>query len=116
MSDARPVAADPPSSRRVEPPIALSEVEIGGAWNVQGDPDRSAFVDAVAQRFGVALPRLPATLSAGSAVTAYWLGPASWLLVGASPLAPDAFVARRDAINAAGGALFDVSASRRAFT
>jgi sarcosine oxidase subunit gamma len=48
-------------------------------------------------------------------LTALWLGPASWLLVagGTSPLTD--INAKRDAFNAAGGALFDVSASRVAW-
>ena len=55
------------------------------------------------------------TLTTTELITALWLGPRSWLLIaGASPLVD--FTARRDALNAVGGALFDVSASRFAWT
>ena len=96
--------------------VTLAAATIGAAWNVQGDPARPGFVTAVRDVFGVELPLRPNTLARGDALTALWLGPRSWLLVAgeASPL--DDYPARRDAINAAGGALFDVSAGRVAWT
>jgi sarcosine oxidase subunit gamma len=47
-----------------------------------------------------------------------WLGPRSWLLLatGMRPSPWPAYATSRDAINAAGGALFDVGASRVAFS
>ena len=54
--------------------------------------------------------------SATPTLTALWLGPGSWLLVAPEEIAGDDFDARRDALNAAGGALFDVTASRVAWT
>jgi sarcosine oxidase, subunit gamma len=96
--------------------VTLAPATIAAAWNLQGDPSTAAFVDAARRMFGVALPRVPNTTARSDALAALWLGPASWLLVagGASPLTGHA--AKRDAVNAGGGALFDVSASRVAWT
>ncbi len=91
------------------PGVTLGPVGIASAWNVQG-AGAAALAPAL---FGTRLPTEANTLSSGP-VTALWLGPASWLLVtGAAPL--HSFEARRDTLNDAGGALFDVSASRVAF-
>ena len=97
-------------------PITLTEVSIAAAWNVQGDASRADFAEQVTQQFSIALPTIPNTTARGDALTAFWLGPRSWLLVAdftRSPLAD--FVKKRDALNAAGGALFDLSASRVAY-
>ena len=95
--------------------IALTEVAVGAAWNVQGDATHATFVAEVLRLFDIEVPRVPNTTARRAELTAYWLGPESWLLVSPSPLLPVEFVAARDAINAVGGALFDVSASRVAF-
>ncbi|MEO8675983.1 MAG: sarcosine oxidase subunit gamma family protein [Casimicrobiaceae bacterium] len=96
--------------------VILAEATIAAAWNMQGDPADAPFVDEVQRLFGIALPVAPHTIVQTDPVTAVWLGPSSWLLVagGASPLAD--FTAKRDALNAIRGALFDVSASRIAWT
>lgn len=96
--------------------VTIAEATIAGAWNVQGDAAHAAFVDAAQRMFGVTLPMAPNTFAQSAALTALWLGPSSWLLVagGASPLVD--IGASRDALNAVGGALFDVSASRVAWT
>ncbi len=44
-----------------------------------------------------------------------WLGPGSWLLVAGSELPLVDFTSTRDALNDAGGALFDISAARVAW-
>ena len=99
--------------------VALSVVAIAGAWNVQGDPGRASFVAGIEQLFGVALPLVPNTTTRGDALVAMWLGPRSWLLVESSPvprvLVHGDFEARRNAVNALGGGLFDVSANRVAY-
>ncbi len=95
---------------------------LGAVWNVQGDPARTSVVADVAQLLGIALPLVPNTAqrSDDDSLLALWIGPRSWLLVegGASGRAAALadFDAKRDALNAGGGALFDVSASRVAFT
>lgn len=97
--------------------ITLAEATMATAWNVQGDPARASFVTGVAQLFGVPLPLLPNMTKRGNEVIAFWLGPRSWLLVESAPVpsALDDFGAKRDALNALGGAVFDVSASRVAY-
>ena len=86
------------------------------AWNVQGDPSRSAFRDEVSRQLLVALPLLPNTTTRGDRVTALWLGPRSWLIVADVPGSPlTDFSDKRNALNAVGGALFDLSASRVAY-
>jgi len=94
----------------------LTETSCAGAWNVQGDAHAPEFADEVRRLFDVALPLAPNTSTRTPALTALWLGPASWLLVVAGKTAPENFDARRDALNAVGGALFDVTASRVAWT
>lgn len=78
--------------------------------------------------FGAPLPREPNTTTRSAASTILWLGPRSWLVLQGSastpaartsadaPSAPSGFDAQRDALMAQGGALFDVTASRVAFT
>jgi sarcosine oxidase subunit gamma len=70
-------------------------------------------VEESRRRFGVALDAAPNTVTHAGATTALWLGPESWLLVGSRALGD--FNQCRDALQAAGGALFDVSASRVAY-
>ena len=90
------------------------------AWNLQGDPARSSLVADARRLFGIALPLDPNTAQRSDALLALWTGPRSWLLIdgGASGRAPALadFDAKRDTLNAGGGALFDVSASRVGFT
>src|SRR4030095_16896410 len=95
--------------------VTFAEATIAAAWNLQAQPTRASFVDAVPRLFGVALPLAPNTIATSDALTAIWLGPSSWLLLagGDSPLVE--YAAKRDAVNEVGGALFDVSASRLAW-
>lgn len=90
------------------------------AWSVQGDPERSPMLAQVGQTFGVALPLAPGTTRQEAGLLALWTGPRSWLLVEGRPDGrPRALVdfdSKRDALQAVGGALFDLSASRIAFT
>ena len=78
--------------------LAIGEATLASAWNVQGDPAHDAF--------GVALPRSPNTVERGQGLAAFWLGPRSWLVITRAATLPQV----------TGGALFDVSASRVAFT
>ena len=92
------------------PGVLLAPVTFASAWNVQG----ARAADVARMRFGVTLPGAPNSTARAGDVTALWLGPASWLLVtGNAPLRD--FDAARAALNAAGGALFEVSASRVAY-
>jgi sarcosine oxidase subunit gamma len=96
--------------------VTIAETTIVAAWNVQGDPARASFVDEVGRALDIALPTLPNAIAVSANLTAIWLGPRSWLLasVGASSLVD--YIQKRDAINAAGGALFDITAGRVAWT
>jgi len=95
--------------------VVLAEITFAGAWNVQGDPARTAFAAEVLRSFDIALPATPNTSATRDALTALWLGPASWLMIASAASALNRFHDRRDALNAAGGALFDLSASRVAW-
>ena len=99
--------------------VVMSAAMIAAAWNVQGDPARAAIAAEVERRFSVGLPLAPNTTRRAYPLTAFWLGPRSWLLLeGASPAGPAALVdfdAARIALDAVGAALFEVSASRVAF-
>ena len=94
-------------------PITLAEMPIAAAWNVQGDASRAEFTDQATRQFSIALPIVPNTTARRDALTAFWLGPHSWLLIAEAARPPlTGFIEKRDALNAAGGALFDLSASR----
>jgi sarcosine oxidase subunit gamma len=96
--------------------VTLSETTIAGAWNVQGDAHRPEFLAAGRQAFDLALPTAPNATTRTHALTALWLGPASWLVVAADESALAEVDVVRDTLNAAGGAVFDVSTSRVAWT
>ena len=106
--------------------VVLSRALIATAWNLQADPARAPAAKDAQRLLGVALPLAPNTTQRADALLALWLGPRSWLLVeSALPQSPALapaqvpmlvdFEATRDALNAGGGALFDVCASRVAF-
>jgi sarcosine oxidase subunit gamma len=96
--------------------VTLAETTVAAAWNIQGDPAHAPFADAARRLFGLALPSVPNATERHAALTGLWLGPTSWLLVASDATALTAFAAQRDAVHAAGGALFDVSASSLAWT
>ncbi|HKE40423.1 MAG TPA: sarcosine oxidase subunit gamma family protein [Casimicrobiaceae bacterium] len=95
--------------------IMLAEATIAAAWNVQGPSSRASFLDEARELFGVVLPLTPNTIARSGSVNALWLAPASWLLIEGGTSALVDFAAKRDALNAVGGALFDVSDSRIAW-
>jgi len=96
--------------------VTFAEATIASAWNVQGRAERRLFLDEAQMRFGVSLPVDPNTTAKSDTVTALWLGPGSWLLVSRNGAQPGDFESSRAGLNAAGGALFDVSDSRVAWT
>lgn len=93
------------------PSLVIAELALNVAWNLRGDPARSALVPACAGALALALPQTPNTSTCGENKALLWLGPRSWLFVGAPGTAPDDFDATREALRAVGAALFDVSAS-----
>ena len=99
--------------------VNLEAVEIGVAWNLRGDPRRAAFVAEAERTIGLPLPVGPGATTRSSqgggdgllASVLLSLGPTTWLFVASSHAPPPAFDTARKALNAARGALFDVSAS-----
>jgi sarcosine oxidase, subunit gamma len=101
-----------PGRDDAQPPrISLGEVKIPWAWNVQGDTVHGSIPDTVSRAIGAPLPLAANTTARSEGRTSFWLGPASWLIVGHTSPPAIAFDAARDALNSAGGALFDVSSS-----
>jgi sarcosine oxidase subunit gamma len=98
--------------------VALGTRRIAYAWNAQGDPRDAKFNAATQITLGLTLPTRPNTMTHDVSRTALWLGPRSWLILAYAEGVPTSagYQVARGAINAAGGALFDVSASRIAFT
>ena len=96
--------------------VTLAETTFAGAWNVQGNAQRSEFAAAVRDTFDLSLPVVPNTTTRDGTLAALWLGPSSWLLIGSDENAFSEFDGRRDALNAVEGALFDVSASHVGWT
>ncbi len=96
--------------------IVLGEKKLFAAYNLQGDPSRAGFMDQAKRAWSVALPLAPNTTARAPKSIAFWLGPTSWLLVRDASASAVDFDAARNALNAAGGAMFDVSASRVAFS
>jgi len=96
--------------------VTFAEAMIATAWNVQGRVESGRFVDEVRARLDVTLPFAPNTIAKSDTVTALWLGPESWLLVSHNGAQRADFDACRAVVNAAGGALFDVSDARAAWT
>lgn len=95
---------------------SVGDVAIAAAWNVQGPPSGERFAVAFVELFGLPLPAAANSTARNDDRLALWLGPRSWLVLSLrSDSCLDAFTAKRDLLNAAGGALFDVSASRVAF-
>jgi len=89
--------------------IEIAEVTCAQAFNVRGDPARGQFVEAVEGICGIDLPRTANTCTVSGERALLWLGPRSWLwLAGSAGLE---FLSTRNAVNTAGGAAFDVSAS-----
>jgi sarcosine oxidase subunit gamma len=96
--------------------VTIAETNFPVAWNVQGNARSPNVATSARALFGLSLPTVPNTTSREGALTALWIGPASWLLVATDASALANFETKRDALNAAGGALFDVSAGRIGWT
>jgi len=90
--------------------VTLGEVSFGLAWNVRGNPAQSSFVSEADRLLGASLPLQPHTGAHRGGHTVLSLGPRSWLLVAGSVSSTKHFNVTRVALNAVGGALFDVSA------
>jgi sarcosine oxidase subunit gamma len=92
--------------------VTIAETNFAAAWNVQAGARAPDAATAARELFGLSLPAAPNTTSREGALTALWIGPASWLLVATDVSTLVDFETKRDALNGAGGALFDVTAGR----
>lgn len=93
------------------PPIVLAELRWAFAWNVRGDASAPAFVSEAQRLSGLALPLEPCTGMSGEARSLLWLGPRSWLWIDGTDGAAPHLDFARSALNAVGGAVFDLSAA-----
>lgn len=59
--------------------VQLSEKPLPVAVNLRGDSGDAAFVEAVREALGLALPTLPNTATTGEGLALLWLGPDEWL-------------------------------------
>ena len=77
--------------------------------NLRGHPDDAAFVQAVQQALGMALPLKPCSTTEGAGLRIVWAGPDDWFVIG--PVGPaDALVRRlREALAGMHAAVTDVS-------
>lgn len=100
-----------PDAQPASEGILLHEETVASAWNLQGPDDDPGLAAAVRECCGLDLPRAHRTAGRDGRA-AIWLGPDSWLIAAVTADATTWFAAARDAIELAGGALFDVSASR----
>jgi sarcosine oxidase, subunit gamma len=63
--------------------VKLGESAFRCQINLRGNPDDPAFAAAASQVLGFSLPTTPNRVAAGSGLSALWLGPDEWLIVGA---------------------------------
>ena len=93
-------------------PAGVRDVPFATQLDLRADPANVTVMAALARALGVSLPLEPNTVIEGSEVSALWLGPDEWLIVG--PLGPTvALEAKlREALAGARGSVVDVSANR----
>lgn len=102
--------------------VSLQRVAVGTMWNLQGAPDNPSLAAQATNLWGVGMLPTPHRGVSSTTHRLLWVGPKSWLVFGLSLNIPadramePAFNDCRDRINAAGGALFDVSDSRVGWT
>jgi len=114
----RPHAIAPSAPGRYGAPgsgVVFAPAAIGAAWNIQGDATRGSFAGEAERICGVALPVEPNTIGRGAKAIALWLGPRSWLLLAGDASALGDPARAREALDAAAGALFDLSDARVAW-
>jgi sarcosine oxidase subunit gamma len=90
--------------------VVLGPIELMLAWSVRGNPAQAAFVAETHRVLSLVLPLEPNTIAHRRGASLLWAGPKSWLLVAGSEGQREDFDQVRVALNAVGGALFDVSA------
>lgn len=63
--------------------VKLAESPFRSMINLRGNPADAAFTGATQKVLGLGLPTASNTVSTGAGLTAFWLGPDEWLVVGA---------------------------------
>ncbi|MCH7942317.1 MAG: sarcosine oxidase subunit gamma [Proteobacteria bacterium] len=91
--------------------VILCERRFRAKINLRGKPVKK-FLDGVRKALGLTLPKTPNTTAAGKDLTALWLGPDEWLLVG--PPGAEGGIAKRlrDALKDQHAAITDVTEGR----
>ncbi|MCW2875174.1 sarcosine oxidase subunit gamma family protein [Actinacidiphila oryziradicis] len=90
--------------------LILAELPFLAQVNVRLDPKGPA--DAVELALGIPLPLTPNTSVRGAGLTALWLGPEEWLIVGPAGTQADLEARLRSAVGEQHAAVTDVSAQR----
>jgi sarcosine oxidase subunit gamma len=90
--------------------LILAELPFLAQVNVRLDPKGPA--DAVELALGIPLPLIPNTTVRGGGLTALWLGPDEWLIVGPAGTQADLEARLRSAVGEQHAAVTDVSAQR----
>ena len=124
MSDSAAIGSIQTGRYGVAGPVRLSlqPAATGTVWNLQGAVDNAAFVAQATSLWGVGTLPAPHRVVSTATHRLMWNGPRSWLVFSLNPHAPvdpamgRAFSDSRKQLNATGGALFDVSASRVGWT
>ena len=95
-------------------PVRLTEKVLPAAVNLRGDPADEAFLAAVHQALGVALPLEPNRVESSERIAVLWLGPNEWLAVShdSEPTAESRLAERlREALGAFHAAVTEVGES-----
>ena len=124
MSDNATIGSDQPGRYGVAGPAQLSLQRAASrtVWNLQGALDNAAFVVQATSLWGIGTLPAPHRIVSSATHRLLWIGPKSWLVFGkhqptpANPAMGAGFSDCRDRLIAAGGSLFDVSASRVGWT
>jgi len=124
VSDNAAIKSSQPGRYGVAGPVrvSLQPAATGTVWNLQGAADNAALIVRATSLWGVETLPAPHRIVSSATHRLMWVGPRSWLVFSLSPHAPvdpaiqQGFSDSRNQLSAAGGALFDVSASRVGWT
>ena len=92
--------------------VAMGEAPHRCQIDLRGNIEDPAFAAAVSSVLGVELPRTPNRTATGNGLTAFWLGPDEWLVVGASGREAELAPALQRALAGQHAAVIDVSEAR----
>jgi sarcosine oxidase subunit gamma len=95
-----------------EAEIVLAERPHRCQINLRGNVVDPAFVDAVRQATGLALPQAPNSVARAGELRALWLGPNEWLVIGPAGRETDLSRSLRTSLTGQHAAVTDVSEAR----